>query len=396
MKLKLTFISSVLSLFIFAQNQSIQFETGTFSEALAKAKKENKLIFMDAYTTWCGPCKWMAKNIFTNDKVADYYNSNFICTKIDMEKGEGIEIAKKYDVRCYPNLLFIDGDGNLVHRSAGAAQEIDSYITLGELAKNPAENFAALDNEFKKNKEPKAYFLAKYINAISMTCLPYEDIVQTYFSIVPEKEYTSSNSWKIIFNHVNEVDNMAFQYLLKNRNAFEQLYSKDSVDMKITMTFQNSGDQILYSKDFSEKKYKEFMDEVAKLNFSGKEAVLFNLNLSLLYKKEKSDDIFDYALKNEKYLDEAQKNSICWDIFEKSSKKEHLNSALKLMNAVTSTETGKNWMYMDTYASLLFKAKNKAEAKKVAEEAIQLAKNAGVAEEDYKVTQALLEKINKL
>nr|MBA3971052.1 hypothetical protein [Bacteroidota bacterium] len=49
----------------YAQNRSIEFEHGTFSELLAKAKKENKMIYIDCYTVWCGPCKWMAKNVFT-------------------------------------------------------------------------------------------------------------------------------------------------------------------------------------------------------------------------------------------------------------------------------------------------------------------------------------------
>jgi uncharacterized protein YyaL (SSP411 family) len=59
-----------------------------------KAKKENKLIFVDAYASWCGPCKLMVKNIFPLKTVGDYYNSHFINAKIDMEKGEGIELAK--------------------------------------------------------------------------------------------------------------------------------------------------------------------------------------------------------------------------------------------------------------------------------------------------------------
>src|SRR5476649_1062437 len=85
----------------FAQDKCIQFDHSTWAELLAKAKQQNKMIFVDAYTTWCGPCKWMAKNVFTNDTVAEFYDKTFICAKIDMEKGEGPELAKKYEVRAY-------------------------------------------------------------------------------------------------------------------------------------------------------------------------------------------------------------------------------------------------------------------------------------------------------
>ena len=100
---------------------------------LAKAKKENKLIFIDAYTTWCRPCIQMAKDVFTLDKVADFYNKNFINVSMDMEKGEGPELGKKYEVEAYPAFLFINGDGELVHRDGGF-MEAPSFIQVGESA----------------------------------------------------------------------------------------------------------------------------------------------------------------------------------------------------------------------------------------------------------------------
>src|SRR3972149_4785135 len=88
-----------------AQNRSIKFENGTFAEIKAKAKKENKIIFIDCYTSWCGPCKQMDKEVFTNDSVVDFYNKNFTNGKRDMEKGEGIELAKKYEINAYPTFI---------------------------------------------------------------------------------------------------------------------------------------------------------------------------------------------------------------------------------------------------------------------------------------------------
>src|ERR1700743_1756251 len=81
-----------------AQNRSIQFQQGTWQQIKDKAAAQNKLIFMDCYTTWCGPCKWMADNVFTNDTVADYFNQHFICATFDMEKGEGKTLQKNYNV----------------------------------------------------------------------------------------------------------------------------------------------------------------------------------------------------------------------------------------------------------------------------------------------------------
>lgn len=111
--------------------RSIAFDKSSWKGLLAKAKKENKLIFVDAYTTWCRPCIMMAKDIFTLDNVADFYNKNFINVSMDMEKGEGPGLAKKYEIKAYPTFLYVDGDGNLVHRDGGY-QEASSFIQVGK------------------------------------------------------------------------------------------------------------------------------------------------------------------------------------------------------------------------------------------------------------------------
>jgi len=115
------------------ESTGILFFEGTWQEAILKAKKENKLIFLDAYTTWCGPCKAMQKNIFPNEKVGELFNKNFINVKIDMEKGEGIALAKKYNVRAYPTLFFIDAQETLKLSSLGY-HNVSQLIKLGQKA----------------------------------------------------------------------------------------------------------------------------------------------------------------------------------------------------------------------------------------------------------------------
>jgi len=113
--------------------RSISFNSDRWKALLAKAKKENKLIFLDAYTEWCRPCIMMAKNVFTLDKVADFYNEHFINVSMDMEKGEGPALNKKYGIQAYPAFLYIDGNGKVVHRDGGY-QEAEPFIKAGETA----------------------------------------------------------------------------------------------------------------------------------------------------------------------------------------------------------------------------------------------------------------------
>lgn len=98
----------------------IHFESMTFEEAMKEAKKTGKLIFIDAYTDWCGPCKRMAATTFKDPEVAALFNKNFINIKVEMEKDkDGPELARRYRVVAYPTLLFVDGNGKLVKQSIG-------------------------------------------------------------------------------------------------------------------------------------------------------------------------------------------------------------------------------------------------------------------------------------
>ncbi len=111
--------------------KGIVFVKGTWAQILKKAKAENKIIFFDAYTTWCGPCKLLQKNVFTRADVAGIYNKHFINVKVDMESGEGPMLAKKYPLEGYPTLFFIDGDGKVVEEVIGY-QNPETLIKIGK------------------------------------------------------------------------------------------------------------------------------------------------------------------------------------------------------------------------------------------------------------------------
>ncbi len=114
--------------------QGIQFTETSWKEILKKAKAEKKVIFLDAYASWCGPCKMLQKHVFTQKNVGDFYNSKFINVKMDMEKGEGPALSQVYPLEAYPTLLFIDANGKLLKKFIGAPKAED-LIALGKSVK---------------------------------------------------------------------------------------------------------------------------------------------------------------------------------------------------------------------------------------------------------------------
>ncbi len=378
----------------FAQTKTINFETTPFAVIKAKAKIENKLIFIDAYTAWCGPCKWMAKNIFTNDTVADFFNKEFVNAQFDMEKGEGIELRKLYNVNCFPNLLFIDGDGKLVHRAAGSCEAKD-FIQLAKDVSDPKKRFSKYMDEYAAKKTDPT-FLVEYINAISKTCLKPDEILVDYFKTQKNEELSNRINWNMIRDYSSNYKSWEFTYLLNNLEKYNKAYTADSVNSKIVAVFMQGGFAAIYNKDAKDNDYKAYLEEIKKINFTAFDEVSFRLEMAYLQKKEDWKKYIQLIVeKGDIYFHLASDfNNYSWAIYEHSDDNAALLKAEKWMQKAVLKE--QNGPYYDTQAAILYKLNKKQEAKAAALKSIELAKADGATEEDYKETSDLLEKIEKL
>ncbi len=116
------------------EKSKLKYFEGTFEEALEKAKAENKPLFIEGYTSWCGWCKELDKRTFSDQEVADFMNTHFVNVKMDMETEEGRKVAEKYRVRGYPTMLFLYHNANVLHRIDGFVPA-KSMLTEAESAK---------------------------------------------------------------------------------------------------------------------------------------------------------------------------------------------------------------------------------------------------------------------
>src|SRR5436190_19010010 len=106
----------------------IVFEHGSWADIVNKAKAANKPIFVDFYAVWCGPCKMMTRDVFTQESVGAYFNQNFISYKVDAEKEEA-ELVGSIGLEAYPTLVFFNSSGKMMHKEVGAL-EAESLMSL--------------------------------------------------------------------------------------------------------------------------------------------------------------------------------------------------------------------------------------------------------------------------
>lgn len=390
MKNFILFISLFIGISVFAQERSIEFRDVTFDEALVASKKEGKPIFMDCYAVWCGPCKWMSANIFTKNEVADFYNKNFICVKFDMEKGEGIDIAKEFGVRAYPTLIYVNAERKLVMKSIGASQAIADYITLGENAKSDNLNLIALAENVAANRKNASY-MQSYFTIMSGAEMVDQKEVSLYFNGIPKASWTSTENWKIIRSVVDDILGDVFQDVLANTQSYRE-NNGEEVDQFIDYKVQNALMTALYSRsENANANYQALLGNVQTWNFVGKDEIIFTVE-SKRMQRSGADEYMAYCVENASNFvwdDANQLNSIAWFFFENTDDKNYLATAETW--AARAVELDPSHAILDTYANLLFVNGKPKEALETETKALELAKEEGVDTESY---QAVIDKIN--
>ena len=209
--------------------QGIEFFHGSWAEAKEKAKAEEKLIFVDAYASWCGPCKRMARNVFPDPEVGAMFNENFICLKIDMEKPENAEFASKFPVSAYPTLYFIDAEETVKIKEVGAKQ-VKSLIDMGMRAIGAQMNLDELEEQYEAGeRDPE--FLFRFVRALNLSGKPSLKITNHY--LLGQDDLKTRFNREFIYEGLVEIDSRVYKLLMKDRKGINELIGKEKVDARI-------------------------------------------------------------------------------------------------------------------------------------------------------------------
>ncbi|AFD08424.1 thioredoxin family protein [Solitalea canadensis] len=280
-------IGCSISLGAFAQTREINFKhDAPFKEVLAEAKKQHKLIFFDAYTSWCGPCKVMANTVFKTDSVADFFNQTFVNLKVDMEKGEGPALQQRFGVSAYPTLLFIDGDGNLVHKMVGSAP-VKEFMAEARKALDPEKTVFGLAKKFNAGDHSDATCIA-YMTALEAA---YENdkmgvVAKVYFDKLPEATLIESKNWDMAKRFLMDPSSKAFAYLFNHSKELGTAYGTGEVDMYYNQVFGTTIYALkrAYGKKENVDVFKDRIAAIEKLlpneSFKASTRLLLNLHLT--------------------------------------------------------------------------------------------------------------------
>lgn len=385
-------IASCLVASLAFSQEGIKFENGNYKTLLQKAKTENKLVFIDAYASWCGPCKLMAKNIFTKKEVGEYFNSNFINAKIDMEKGEGKDLAKKFSVTSFPTYLWVNSDGELIHTSVGY-YEADDFLKIGKDANDPSKQVVFLKKKIDAgNKDPE--ILKNYYMAIA-----YRDaneakkVANIYFSQKTNRDTYEKEEVIMLLNSISSIED----------DLYTNIYQKDKEAILKVMPEINLGnfEKEIKVKTIRKKSYNKetkildeniFKQEGLKLLSENEVASELNKFKLLIARAEKNYTQYEkLALEifaNPSDFSASELNSAAWTFFEQVENKASLLKAIEW--AKESVKKHESYSNTDTLANLYNKVGDKENTIIYATKAIELGKANG---EDITDMQKLLDKL---
>jgi thioredoxin-related protein len=152
--------------------EGIKFQNiDSWKKVLEKAKTEKKNIFIDAFATWCGPCKKMDMEVYPTKVVGDFVTTNFIAIKVQFDETkndpEAVKnwyidakyLMKEYQITAFPTFLFLSYDGKLIDKSIGY-HDAENFLSLVRRANDPKQNYAGQVKYFEQDKLPDSSLLS--------------------------------------------------------------------------------------------------------------------------------------------------------------------------------------------------------------------------------------------
>jgi thioredoxin-related protein len=390
-----------------------------------KAKRENKHIFIDAFTTWCGPCKLMDKDVYSNDTVGHFFNEHFISVKVQMNKTEGDgqsvidwysdskRIGDEYAITSYPSLIFLSPESTPLYMIEGfrsVNEFVDTaklVLTKGTAYNDPYKDYRKLASEYKQgikyfDRMPYMIRTARKLNDNDFARELFKDHLNYVSGLNETERYTQDNIllWS---SFVLKMDSKALQFFLKDHDKIDQVMRQKGFSiMAVNKTIQgrivdsffrmqkgetttitgkiipNSEIMFIWLPERQDGKIKpDYMEadwnklKIMIRNQFSKDYTkrnVFDAKISWYWKHQNMEGVAKtYFSQLAKYPPEdlvseyEMINEICWQTFLYSNNKKLLQKALEWMNK-TIQHGDKQGSHLDTYANLLYKLGRTEEA----------------------------------
>jgi thioredoxin-related protein len=400
MMLNMGLLMTVFPFIGFAQEGGIIFEKENNWEAVkAKAKATHKLIFLDCYASWCGPCKAMDKDIYTQEKVGAYYNSKFVCLKLQMDtsKQDDDEVKRRYvdahyilqhyKINAYPTFLFFSPDGKILHKGIGY-KNAEEFTALGANAVDPDKQYYTLLDKYNNGQRDTSAMI--YLSNTARA-LDDEDLAEkiaddyikhTLLKLSNAGLYTKAHlsficintrsskdpGFSLLYHHLDKVGRSLGDTVFV-RNIIDYIIAKEDIDPFLWRSGKPSSDTVDWRmiKSAIDRKYNATFAERT-ITAAQMRWYSFKGNWP-----EFSTSTYLFVEKYGANMNDFDLDVHAWAIFQHSMNREELAAAVNWIKRALEKEP--TWTNaLDTYANLLYKLGDIKDCIPIEQKAITLEK----------------------
>lgn len=370
--------------------KGVQFEQSlSWKEIQAKAKAEKKYIFMDAFTTWCGPCRYMAANIFPQEQVGTYFNQNFINVQVQLDtaKADNEEVKKwyadahdimtGYKINVFPTYLFFDPNGRLVHRAIGSS-DAEQFLSKAKEALHPeTQYYVMLDNYTGGQKDPGFLLKLAYAAQNAYDVANAKLISNEY--LATQKDLFTKENIELIEKFTRSTQDNGFAFIANNPAKFDAVKGEGAANAKLTQIIeQEEVFPAVFSRDGTAPDWNAIAVNL-KAKYPKQAAEVLSAGKVMYYHSKQDWNNFQIAVQDymKNYGAKAtpdQLNDYAWTVFENCKDMTCVTEALNWSKR--SFKDNNNPMFIDTYANILYKLGKKEEAITWEEKAVALVNEA--------------------
>jgi thiol-disulfide isomerase/thioredoxin len=372
-----------------AQEKGMQFEHNTsWEKVLAKAKAENKYIFVDCYTTWCGPCKMMSSTIFPQAAVGYYYNARFVNAKVQMDKTDKDNddvkswyanaqmIENKYDVHAYPTYLIFNPSGEIVHRFVGS-MSAEEFLAKGKDLVIPEKQYYTQLRKYQAGEKSTAFLYQLALLSGKAYDMKNAKTISDEYLATQKNLYTKENL-ELLKDFTSSSKDKGFAMMVENPTKVDAILGEGTADKVVNnIILREEVMPKLFSKAAPASPDWASITAAINAKYPSKSTELTAYAKVIYYQNKKEWNNFgpavnDYMKAYGSKASPEQMNQFAWSVFENCNDMTCVESALAWSKK--SFEKDNNHQFMDTYANLLMKAGKKQEAIEWETKAVAIAK----------------------
>jgi thiol-disulfide isomerase/thioredoxin len=342
--MKKTFLMlSLLFISVISVAQGINFQDLTFEQALAKAKEENKLVFIDNYTDWCGPCIMMTRDIFPMKEMGDYFNPKYISVKYNSEKGEeGPAVKKRFGITAYPTFLILDGDGNLIHMFAGGVLGL-GFIDKVEESFNPDLAFGPLKKRYDSG-ERNVKLVINYIKALQNThTVDVTSMIEDFANSLTTEELISKDALFLFDDHA-QLGSPREKFISENIEKFRSAVDRETIDNIMKKKYIVYYSRIIgKQRALNEADFQEKNKQLAALNLTNAKILdVYQESVKTYISKEGIDNVYNSIINSASKVHQDEMDILLYYVVPSLAglwSKEQATSLISIINSERAKES---------------------------------------------------------